>query len=138
MYRSDDNGASWRAVNDRLGEHPVVTLAIAPTTPSTRYAGTKEGVFRSNDGGATWSKVVGTRPDYVVILIDPITPTTVYVGANKVLKSDDNGGTWSEYGYLSPFALVIDPSQPKTIYAGMWRGVYRRVIDGGQGWLPFR
>jgi hypothetical protein len=61
----------------------IYALAIDPLTPSTVYAGTNlGGVFKSTNGGGTWSAVnIGlTDTDINALAIDPATPTTLYVG----------------------------------------------------------
>ncbi len=75
-----------------------------------------------------------------VLAIDPMTPTTLYAGADMgVFKSTDGGGNWSPAGltYLDGvYALVIDPKTPATLYAGgkaniNGGGVYKSTNGGG-------
>jgi hypothetical protein len=60
----------------------VSALAIDPGTPTTLYAGTDVGVFKSTTGGDSWTAVnEGLTNSFVLALaIDPITPTTLYAG----------------------------------------------------------
>jgi hypothetical protein len=62
----------------------VKALAIDPTTPSTLYAGTADGVYQSTDSGGSWTAVnTGLSGDAFtvnVLAIDPITPSTLYAG----------------------------------------------------------
>ena len=89
----------------------VSVLAIDPTTPNTVYAGTSgRGVFKSTDGGGSWSAAnVGlTAMDVRVLAIDPQTPTTLYAGTysgagiygDTVFKSTDGGASWRNVGML--------------------------------------
>jgi photosystem II stability/assembly factor-like uncharacterized protein len=63
VLKSGDGGMTWTAVNvgsidvvNALGRSPAVQcLAIDPVTPSTLYAGTDAGVFKSIDAGITWT-----------------------------------------------------------------------------------
>jgi photosystem II stability/assembly factor-like uncharacterized protein len=103
----------------------ISTLAINPATPTTLYAGTDGGVFKSTNDGGTWSAAnTGLANTYIQALaIDPTTPTTLYVGTNSsVFKSTNGGGTWSVFntGLLTTHisALAIDPATPTTLYAG--------------------
>ena len=61
---------------------PVNALALDPVTPTTLYAGTGGGVFKSTDGGANWSAVNSglTSTCVFALAIDPATPTTLYAG----------------------------------------------------------
>lgn len=116
----------------------VTTLAIDPATPTTLYAGTSRGVFKSTDGGATWSAT--TLPASVSSLaIDPLTPTTIYTNA---YKSADGGATWNKLAQPGPAAtvLILDPNNPSTLYAGgggfMVPTMFRST-DGGASWVDY-
>src|SRR5438876_10121863 len=105
----------------------VKCLAIDSGTPTTIYAGTTGGgVFRSTDGGVTWSAVnTGlSNLDVRALAIDPLTPTTLYAGTSGggVFKSNDMGGTWKVLNAGLPDlvvnAVAIDPRTRTTVYAG--------------------
>ncbi len=133
MHRSDDGGATWRAVTGMSGQ-TVLALAVAPTTPPTLYAGTASGsIFRSVDGGAIWNETYGSNGDYVTtIVINPTVPTRVYAIASSsgVLRSIDGGLTWNIWrGFDEATALAIEPVQPTVLYVGTWRGVQRWTGD---------
>ena len=107
----------------------TLVLAIDPQKPSTLYAGTDHGVFKSTDGGAAWSAVNTGLPSTGVdaLAIDPATPSTLYAGGGGgVFKSTDGGAAWSAIntGLTTPWvgALAIDPVTPSTLYAGTWGG----------------
>ncbi len=135
----------------------ISALASDPQTPSTLYAGTDSGVFKSVDGAGSWTSTSAGLPNnqfgscceaVVTLAIDPQTPTTLYAGLlfNGVFKSTDGGGSWSAANtglpapppapQTSPVnALVIDPLTPATLYAGgnhPW-GVFKST-DGGGSW----
>ena len=140
----------------------VRALAIDPQTPTTLYAGTVGGVFKSSDGGVSWTASVIT-PYYSVrvdaLAIDPKIPTTIYlVGLidsafgrwSALMKSVDGGGNWTDISSdLGPTphitvnvgAFAIDPQTPATLYAGIdfsppigpCSGVFQSS-DGGGSW----
>jgi hypothetical protein len=127
----------------------VNALAIDPATPTILYAGTNGGgVFKSIDGGETWSAATSglTATGVRAVVIDPKTPTTLYAGTSEggVFKSIDGGGSWSpaNTGLIKPFfktvrALAIDPATPTTLYAAMFAlGVFKSVDGGGAGARP--
>ena len=72
----------WTPIGPEGGT--INTLAIDPTTPSTLYAGTNGGVFKSTDGGAHWGAVnTGlTNLTVLALAIDPAAPNTIYAGTN--------------------------------------------------------
>ena len=82
----------------RPGGGIINVLAIDPATPTTLYAGTASGVFKSTDGGGSWRAVnAGLTALHVrALALDPATPTTLYAGTygGGVCKSTDGGGSW--------------------------------------------
>ena len=129
------------------GRHfDVYALAIDPTTPTTLYAGTATGgVFKSTDGGATWSAVNTGLPCDLSRAASPPSPSIPRPRAPStrgrsggVFKSTDGGATWSAVntGCRSPrvSALAIDPTTPTTLYAGTDGGGVFKSTDGGASW----
>jgi photosystem II stability/assembly factor-like uncharacterized protein len=110
----------------------IRALAIDPATPTTLYAGTSAGVFKSTDGGENWRTVNNglANVDVRALAIDSVTPTTLYAGTwgGGVFKSTDGGENWNAFNMglvnLHVFALAIDPVTPTTIYAGTDIGVF--------------
>src|SRR5205807_3893879 len=96
VFSSAHGGDSCRAVTDlAASQHALIgPLAIDPQTPATLYVGTRaDGVFRSTDGGESWSAVSAGLPNLPVtaLAIDPQTPTILYAGTERggVYKSTD-------------------------------------------------
>jgi photosystem II stability/assembly factor-like uncharacterized protein len=142
VYRTDDGGALWNAVNDDdLVSENVLALAIDPATPATLYAGTNDaGVFKTLDGGTTWDPVnTGlTTLSILSLAVDPTTPATVYAGTNGggIFKSVDGGANWAPnntgLGATTVNAIAINPTN-SVIYLGTDDGVAKSV-DGGGSW----
>jgi hypothetical protein len=143
FFKSIDSGNTWAYVgegpNDPWGYDSATALAISPATPATVYAGTWYGLFRSADGGQSWTTVnTDLKNTYVrALVIDASSPSTLYAGTaemyaprlgNGILKSIDGGTSWTAMnaGLVNPFvsALAIDPTNPARIYAGTGGGVY--------------
>ena len=98
------------------------------------------GVFKSTDGGGTWSAAntgLSSSPDVNALAIDPTTPSTLYAGTNGggVFKSTDAGGTWSAANAGLPrasrLALAIDPTTPEHALRRDERR--RRLQEHGRG-----
>jgi photosystem II stability/assembly factor-like uncharacterized protein len=125
--------------------HIISALAIDPAVPTTLYAGTNNGVYKSTDGGGNWLPVNTNLPDMLtisVLAIDPLTSTTLYAGSELrgVYKSTDGGGNWTPVNVGLPseiHALAIDPAMPATLYAGTAGGGIFKSIDSGGGWSAF-
>ena len=121
---SNDGAGTWEPINSGLTNTHVYTLAIDPLTPSTIYAGTDGGVFKSTNGGGSWS--ASGLPDAVNILaINPSNPSILYASGDNLLlfKTTDGGAHWADItpsdrppGSWVRYVLVIDPSDPSTFY----------------------
>lgn len=108
VWRTDNAGASWRALMHLEPTLTIGAVAIAPSNPSIMYAASGEdgggwnpawpgvGVYRSGDGGASWTlmtSVPSTR--FSAIVVHPKNPNVIYVAGNRGLhKSVDGGSTW--------------------------------------------
>ena len=102
IYKSADGGASWSyltGLSEYSTEFIVNSLAIDPTNTQVIYAGTYKdggeevgGVFKSTDGGTSWSNIGLTGYTVQSIVIDPKDTSTIYAVADKVsFSSNDNG-----------------------------------------------
>ena len=121
----------------------VLSVAVAPGTPSTIYAGIPtEGIAKSSNGGTNWFAPIGLVDEIVgALAVDPLVPTTVYAGTDAgVFKSSDGGTNWTAInnglGSPSVRALALNPAIPSTIYAATAGGVFRS-LDGGTNWVAF-
>ena len=88
----------------------------------------------------TWSLSGLAGQEITAILVDPLTPTTVYAGVlgGGVYKSTDAGGEWVPINTglttTQIRALAIDPQTPTTLYAGSGGGGFFKSVDAGQNW----
>ena len=101
IYRSDDGGTTWRALNSGLPATIIVyTVQPASINGGERgliFAGTDHGFFLSKDAGAHWAASQEALPGVSIyeIFVDFQMPTTVYVATTAgALRSDDSGQTW--------------------------------------------
>ncbi|MEO1075492.1 MAG: T9SS type A sorting domain-containing protein [Bacteroidota bacterium] len=173
-FKSLDAGRTWAPIFDDQAVLPVGAVAVDPTNPDRAFVGTGEsnggsynlsggGVFRTEDGGATWTPL-GLEETITIgrIRIDPrdpdrvfLTGTGAYFGtspARGVYRSTDGGDSWDQVLFVSDRTAAIDlvmhPTSPDTLYATMWErertpttaflsgttsGVYRSA-DGGDTW----
>ncbi len=103
-------GTAWAQVNQWKNVGPEAAgagfLVFDPVDPSAIYAGTAVGLFKSNDGGASWSNAGLIGWSVISLVIDPQNPSSLYaatlwdpgngVTTNQVYKSADGGATWNE------------------------------------------
>jgi photosystem II stability/assembly factor-like uncharacterized protein len=163
VYKSTDGGSHWTKVLDQGPEIGVSDLAICSGHPQLLFAGTWHtwrppwstyapidrpggGLFRSQDGGATWSRLNGAglpEGDWGRVGVD-VAPDgkRVYalIQAKKagLYRSDDGGDTWtlanddprltSRAWYFN--SITIDPSNPDVLYVP--NVALYRSEDGGK------
>ena len=152
IYKSIDSAATWS--NDNYGfvvNNNTFTCCIVfhPTQPSTIYVGTQNGVFKSTNGGRTWTAINNGLDNRAVValVIDPSTPSTLYVATSALLvnsgvyKSVDGGASWNRrvngMDSTDIVSLAIDPTAPNTLYAGFRGNSGNRIYkttDGADGW----
>lgn len=149
VYRSTDGGDSWRHVgladSERIGR-----IAVHPTRPDTAYVCAlghlyddheERGVFRTEDGGETWTKVlyVDESTGCADLSMDPGEPDILYAAlwdhrrqpwtfrsggpGSGLYRTLDGGATWTELteglpaGEKGRIAVAVAPSRPSTVYA---------------------
>jgi photosystem II stability/assembly factor-like uncharacterized protein len=146
IYISTDYGESWQYVD--VGEQiaPVTVLAADPSNSATIYAGTDNrtedsgtGVWKSEDGGETWSLSGLSDKRVTGIAVDPFDSQLVYAASlQQFYVSTDAGVTWSlratqaiqDYGIDK---LLVVPTTPVAFYLYGWNGMLRS-LDGGLHW----
>ncbi|MFN0083986.1 MAG: Ig-like domain-containing protein, partial [Blastocatellia bacterium] len=139
IYRSDDLGENWRAVNNGFAE-PDLDLQSLAALDSTLFAGTENsGIFRSTNGGQSWTRantgLTGLRVHALAAA-----GTTVYAGTdNGVFRSDNQGQSWTPVSVGLPDrafvnALLVNVAG-SYLFAGIFGGVYFSN-DQGQNWAP--
>jgi photosystem II stability/assembly factor-like uncharacterized protein len=138
VFRSTDSGDNWVAINEGLTNPTIHALAIDPLTSRRAYAGTREGVFRSTDGGASWISAGLTNLSVYALAINPLSSNTLYAGTGDgVFRSADGGNNWVAVSTGLPQrpvqALAVDPVTPSRLYAstvGGGGGLFRSTNRG--------
>jgi hypothetical protein len=82
LRKSTDGGVTW--TNTALGGNELNAFAIDPSTPTTLYAATDNGVVGSTDGGATWNQLGLANMNVSLLAIDPLQPIVLYAGTSAV------------------------------------------------------
>ncbi len=146
VARSLDGGTSFTALPGIQGES-VRALALAPSNPDILVVGTLTGVFRSEDGGDTWSRSSPAGHPEIrnveSVAVDPVDPRIVYAGTwHLPWKTQDAGKTWRAIhaGMIDDsdvFTIVLDRRTPRTVYATACSGIYRSLDAAGR-WTKLR
>jgi ligand-binding sensor domain-containing protein len=152
IYRSEDNGLTWRLVSSGPGL-ALKALAVHPTQPNVVYAGTNGGpaintasLWRSADGGVTWHRFTvgmpadayGNVPAVTALAVNPSEPDVLYVGTagQGVYRFDVQRNSYELVGGISMASahvrsLVIGPQN--RLYAITSQGAF---FTDGAAWQP--
>ena len=126
-------------------------VAVHPRDPRTIFAGTKDGIYRSKDGGATFEKMNFPFEGISVwsFLFDARDDQVIYAGGSPIMvyRSVDGGMSWVSLPNSTvpdpaeniPFkcrvmCMVQHPLKPDTIFAAMEVNGVTRTDDGGASW----
>lgn len=155
VWKTDDDGATWKAVFENMPSTSIGDVAVSPSNPDTVWVGTGEanifrasmpgvGIYKSTDAGKSWTHMGLTDTQTISrIIVHPTNPDIVYVAATGhewtdnemrgVFKTTNGGRTWTKIYYKSPrtgaIDLVMDPKDPNTLYAALWQRIRRKWSD---------
>ena len=170
VWETTDGGTVWKPIFDAEHVAPIGALAVAPSDPSVIYVGTGDlpnqaegqGVFKSTDGGKTWTHIGLADAGFInALVIDPRNPDDVLAGAMAGIASGASGGVWRTTNGGKSWQhvlfkddrtgvadLALDPNDAQIAYAALWRAEFRRgrvpergpdawiykTTDGGAHW----
>ena len=81
------------------GSDPIVVIQLHPTNPDILYIATNDYIYKSRDGGKTWSNLSKgmSHSRVIAMAIDPAYPATIYAGTkgDAVYKSYAGGQRWT-------------------------------------------
>jgi photosystem II stability/assembly factor-like uncharacterized protein len=145
VWRTKNDGASWKAVSPVLDGSPISAVEIAQANSKMVYVGTeKGGIYRSVDGGDNWGEDLAspTLPGFTItrILTSPTNAQVVYVTvanlqASHVFRSRDAGATWEDIDLgrlpaVPHHAIAIPKKNPATLYVCSDVGVHVSTDEG--------
>ena len=175
VWKTEDAGTTWKNISDGFFGGSIGAVAVSEYDNNVIYVGGGEktvrgnvshgdGMWKSVDGGKTW-KHIGLKDSRHIarIRIHPKNPDVVYVAAmghlfgpnqeRGVYRTTDGGKTWKRVLFSNENAgavdLVLDPNNPRVIYASTWRirrtpyslesggkgsGLWKST-DGGDTWM---
>lgn len=174
VWKTTNGGVSWDNVSDGYFGGSMGAVAVSEWDPNVIYVGTGEktvrgnvspgyGMFKSVDAGDSWTAIGLEDSQHISrVRIHPRNPDVAYAavmghlfGPNEqrgVFRTVDGGENWEKVLFVDDEVgavdLVMDPSNPRILYASFWRvkrtpyslesggpgsGLYKSV-DGGDTW----
>lgn len=159
VLRSTDGGSTWSQVNTGLTDLYVGALRMHPTNSSILFAATGNnacssdsgsdlisGLFKTTNGGASWTKVI-SKDIMTTVNFSLSNTDIVYAGsASAFYRSEDGGDNWDTYereegvwgppGVRAgvPIDVTVDPDDPYTLYVNNYGGGVLKSTDGGETW----
>ena len=158
FFVSRDLGLTWTSQSLRLGNDGIFSLTVHPHEPAVLFAGTYNGIVRSDDAGHVWRASGAGLPDEqwtFAVVIDDARPNVMYAttknGQNKgfcqrntfcgvLMKSVDGGETWtrSMTGLADDrefYMLIIHPDHHDLLFVSTSKGIFGS-FDAGASWHP--
>ncbi|MBK6729915.1 MAG: T9SS type A sorting domain-containing protein [Bacteroidetes bacterium] len=143
VMKSTDGGFTWEPTGlSYLQEEMEIVqrLIIYPDDPDILLAATRNGLFRTSDGGTTWNLVENTH--FHDLAINSCDADIMYaVGDQDVYKSTDAGATWSLFennigSAGDRMSIETTDADPDLIYllTGNWSTYFYKSVDGGDNW----
>ncbi len=148
VFRSEDNGESFRAANligkkGNINNLSVTSVALSSSNPDTIYLGSNDGLYKSEDGAKSWVYILAGIA-VADVVVDPVEANIVYAagiagGNGKVIKSSDSGSSWIDV-YTEPsknnavLSLAVSKFNTSIVLAGLNGGEIIRSTDAGHTW----
>jgi len=168
LYKSTDAGKSWTRVGLENSEH-IGRIQVDPRNSNVVWvasqgplfsAGGDRGVYKTTDGGATWTRVLFVNDDtgFSDLVLDPRQPDTVFASTyqrrrhvGQMIGGGPDGGIWKTTnggktftkltkdlppGEVGRISLAVDPKKPGRIYAIIDAKSAPEGGRGGRGGAP--
>jgi photosystem II stability/assembly factor-like uncharacterized protein len=161
LWKSENGGQTWESLFDDQRVLGIGSIAVFQASPDIVWVGTGEGnprnsagvgagIYRSMDGGRTWSLLGLEQSERIHrIVLHPTDPDVAYAGVmgpawsdgdqRGVYRTVNGGASWEQLLFIDERTgvsdLIMDPSNPNKLFAGMWE--FRRwpwfFESGGPG-----
>lgn len=148
VFKSTNQGSGWVQMGN-IGA-TLDEIKISPSNPNVIYATAVGGIWRTNNGGTTWSNVTAGIPvggnQITDLAIDNTNPNQIYVtvsgytSGTKVFSSNTGGAIWTNYSNGLPNipanCIIYVNNSPQALYVGTDVGIYYREASMSS-WMAY-
>lgn len=139
VFKSTDGGLTWAQSTSGLGEKKVGCMLIDPVSPNIVYAGSDNGLYKSENSGSTWSLIQGGNINDMAF--KPNNSQVIYaVSAGQFYRSEDAGANWAAISSGLPSGsravLAVTAANPNWVYVMLsnpddsFKGLYKSTNSG--------
>ena len=138
VMKSIDGGSNWQFAKEGMGNVTVGKIIMHPTNHQTLLAATSGGLFKTTDGGQTWTESI--NGNFKEVVFKPNDPSIVYASASGNFYRSSNGGNHfiqinSGIGSASRGVVGVSPSNPNVVYfltsqSSVYAGIYKSTDAG--------
>ncbi len=146
VWKSNDGGLEWESVFDDQPVSSIGSIAVAPSDPNVVWVGSGEanirgnvgegnGIYRSTDGGTSWTHVWTAEGQIGTIIVHPKNPDVAFAAVlgspfgpgpdRGVYRTADGGATWTRVLFKDDDTgasdVFFDPANPRILFAGLWQ-----------------
>jgi len=145
-WKTMDGGRSWTLL--RGAPVSATSLSIDPLQPNVVYLSDRSSptVWRSGDGGDTWTQVADFRNDGALLVMRVLVhdgvvfASTFHPGlqGGRLYRSSDDGATWKDVTGTLPKGILdiaVDPRNPQLVYVTTNINSAYKSADGGETWF---
>jgi photosystem II stability/assembly factor-like uncharacterized protein len=143
-WKTTDGGESWQSIHEgMIDDSDVFSIYVDPRKPGRVLLSACSGIYRTESGGAPWTKFKGIPPNLRrthAVHIDAAHPDVIYAGTTLGLLKSTDGVTFKRMNELAILGMAFDPEVASRFYiaaeaSGLWKtedgGKTLRRIDEG-------
>ena len=159
-WKTENSGTTWKPIFDNEKSYSIGCITLDPQNSDIVWIGSGEnvggrhvaygdGIYKSVNGGKNWQNMGLKKSEHISkIIVHPTNQNTIWVasqgplwskgGERGIFKSTDGGKSWiqklGDDEWIGATDLIIDPRDPKILYAATWQR--HRTVAGYMGGGP--
>lgn len=139
-WKTSDEGESWQSIHEgMIDDSDIFSIYVDPHKPERVLLSACSGIYRTETGGAPWTKFKGIPPTLRrthAVRIDSADPDVIYAGTTLGLLKSTDGTTFKRMNELAILGMAFDPARASKFYiaaeaSGLWK-----TEDGGKSLEP--